>query len=244
VTVRDQIGQIVSLSRRLPSRLGFFAALYWRVASALQSQAHTFEHPEWLEELNRAFCGRYFDAVEAYWSDRPGTKAWQIAFEAANSQKLIVAQHLLLGANAHINLDLAVATAQTIKADDMTAFEKDFHKMNDVLGGLVDSTCRSLSKVWPFLAVVNRHLLREEDAVIKFSLRRAREHAWNQAQQLVLLEGGALQAAIEELDAHAENIARRVIQPDQPLHALVEIVRRGQLRSIPRAIDFILDRAR
>ncbi len=240
MTVREQIQEIVDWSHRLPSRLGFFAALYSRVAKAIEDERHTFEHPDWLEDVNRAFCARYLDAVRAFWDEQEATRAWQASFDAALHRKLMIVQHLLLGANAHINVDLAIATAQTIEAEDLPAFESDFHRMNHVLGGLVDSTCRSLSRVWPFLALVNRYFLREEDAVIKFSMSRAREHAWEQAQRLVVLEGAELEAAIADLEVRAEVLAHRIIRPDQPLQAIVQIVRRGQLRSIPRVIDSIV----
>jgi hypothetical protein len=240
MTVGEQIDEIIHWCHGLPSRVGFFAALYAHVAKAIEEQRQTFEHQVWLEDVNRAFCARYLEAVRAYRNNEPATRAWQLAFEAARERRLMVVQHLLLGANAHINLDLAIATAQTIKPENLSAFENDFHRMNSVLGGLVDGTCRSLSKVWPFLAAVNRYFLHEEDAVIKFSLTRAREHAWKQAQRLVTLEGDELQSAIDELDARAEVLARRIMRPDQPLLAIVQIVRCGQLRSIPRVIDSIV----
>jgi len=245
-TVQQEIHEVVqwALKEKPPSRVGYFAALYWTVAKAIEKERHLFQHKEWLDELNHAFYRRYADAVAAYKGHRSAPDAWEAAFDAARNGKLLIVQHVLLGANAHINVDLAAATAETLKPNQLAAFERDFHLMNQVLGEVVDQTCRSLSRVWPFLRLVNRYFLREEDAVLKFSLSRAREHAWLRAQELVKLEGDALKAAIDDLNAEAVDIAHRIVKPDQPLGFLVQILRQGELRSVPRVINFIVDRAK
>ncbi len=65
-----------------------------------------------MERLDVEFADRYLDAFYAYRDGRPLTKSWQVTFEAAENKNLLILQHLLLGMNAHINLDLGIATAK------------------------------------------------------------------------------------------------------------------------------------
>lgn len=50
----------------------------------------------------------------------------------------LILQHLLLGINAHINLDLGIAAAQTSPGDDLPDLRNDFVEINRVLVRQVD----------------------------------------------------------------------------------------------------------
>ena len=55
----------------------------------------------------------YFDAYDRRQVDQPTSASWRVAFDAATKSKYLVLQQLLVGMNAHINLDLGIAAAET-----------------------------------------------------------------------------------------------------------------------------------
>ena len=52
--------------------------------------------------------------------------------------RLSVIQHLLLGMNAHINLDLAVNVSNLSTRETIEGLKEDFYAINEVLSCLVD----------------------------------------------------------------------------------------------------------
>lgn len=100
------------------SRIGYFAALYRQVTLAVaQAIADgVFDDGARLSRLDAAFGNRYLHALHACQATPDGAAApecWRLAFAAAGAPGPVLVQHLVLGVNAHINLDLAVAAAQT-----------------------------------------------------------------------------------------------------------------------------------
>jgi hypothetical protein len=85
-----------------------------------------------LKKLDVIFANRYLEAYHAYKAGQRARKSWQISFEAKNKDLLLM-QHLLLGMNAHINLDLGIAAAQTVEStQDIKTLHNDFNKINEV----------------------------------------------------------------------------------------------------------------
>ena len=60
-----------------------------------------------------------------------------MAFEAATRWRPIILQHLLLGMNAHINLDLGIAAATVAPREALPSFQHDFDEINVILTGLI-----------------------------------------------------------------------------------------------------------
>ncbi|TFG92511.1 MAG: hypothetical protein E4H11_09350, partial [Myxococcales bacterium] len=89
-----------------------------------------------------------------------------------------------MGINAHINLDLGVAAAAAAPPGEVEALRDDFETINDVLAELVDRMQASLASVSPWTRWVDVAGLRFDEAVVTFSLRRARADAWDFATAL------------------------------------------------------------
>src|SRR5829696_9607757 len=111
----EHLDDLIAHARRAKNRLGYFAALYRNVTIKVKEGilAGSFEDAARMERLDVAFANRYLDALERYRRGEEPGKCWRTTFRAAESWHPIVLQHLLLGINAHINLDLGVAAAQT-----------------------------------------------------------------------------------------------------------------------------------
>ena len=129
--VIEIINTIISDAKADNSRHGYFATLYKQVTLQVKQgiDEGRFTEPARMDRLDTVFANRYF---EAYGKFKKGqaTRSWRVAFRHNKSQELIILQHLLLGINAHINLDLGIAVAE-LNLDDFDSFKGDFDQIND-----------------------------------------------------------------------------------------------------------------
>src|SRR5512146_355430 len=121
------------------SRAGYFAALYRRVTRSVKEGIANgrFQNGPRMEKLDVSFANRYLQAHEQFRAGRRPTSSWQVAFHGASHWYPIVVQQLLVGINAHINLDLGIAAAQTAPGDQLPGLQTDFNQINAVLADLV-----------------------------------------------------------------------------------------------------------
>src|SRR5262245_50485432 len=137
--VITQLSDIIDRSRSESSRIGYFATLYRKVAiSVMQGVLNgRFEDGARIERLNVNFANRYLEAYEIHRKGEIPTASWQVSFESAGHWRPLTLQHLLLGANAHINLDLGIAAVETSPGDQLPQLKHDFDLINKILADLV-----------------------------------------------------------------------------------------------------------
>lgn len=181
---------IITGCRQKNSRLGYFAVLYKLMTEAVAKgmREGIFEDAARMEKLDVVFANRYLQAYFDYTNGRPVTVSWKMAFDAAEQDNLVVVQHLLLGINAHINVDLGIAAADISTADNIQQLQPDFIKINDTIAGVYSFLQSRFTKIsWPaiFLSKINP---RAANSVINFSIVKAREVAW--ANALILSNAG------------------------------------------------------
>lgn len=214
-----RLDQIVLTSLAQPSRLGYFAALYNRVTMAVRDgiRAGAFDDNARMERLDVIFANRYIDAWERHRAGGTTTLAWQAAFAAATRPDLSVLQHLLLGMNAHINLDLGIACAEIAPGNAVHTLERDFLRINAVLASLmptVEAQLGELSPTFDLLTGVAQDLDQLDVRVGNFSMAAARRSAWRCA--LVLSPLGnpiARRVAIKARDTETFAFAAGLQQP-------------------------------
>lgn len=104
------LDRIIEWSKRTKSRCGYFAALYRKVTCNVRDGIASgyFDDGERMERLDVIFANRYLEAFEAYHSGQSTTQSWILAFDTTQRWSPIVLQHLMVGMNAHINLDLGL----------------------------------------------------------------------------------------------------------------------------------------
>jgi hypothetical protein len=237
-----RIDDIVAWSLARGSRVGYFASLYWHVATTLQRAAHAggFTDPARIDRLNQAFFARYLDAVDAFRAGKPTTGAWGVAFQATERDDLLIVQHLLLGANAHIDLDLAIGVAEVVPADELAAFRPDFMRMNGLLCSLIDGTCRDVTRAWPLLRWFSRVARREDDAVLGYLLRDARRRAWVKAERLAGAAPADRPGMIAAMDAETTALGSRLADRRPLAVLLARIAALGQQRDVDVVIHDLL----
>lgn len=130
-----------------------FSDLYLTITQSIQGHIQSgtfFAGNQYVARLDVVFANRYFDALRA-WAGNGGTppRAWQVLLDTPNNGEITAIQLAGAGVNAHINLDLAVATVDTGRemADvdlDTGSRKEDYTKVNDVFAEQMDILLRRL----------------------------------------------------------------------------------------------------
>ncbi|KAA5824725.1 hypothetical protein FPF71_08560 [Algibacter amylolyticus] len=184
-SVLTQLDDIINECVKTNSRLGLFAYIYRRTTTEIASEIALgrFEDNARLEILDVEFANLYLDAYNAYKTNQTISDAWKFAFINAQ-EPLTIVQHIMLGMNAHINLDLALATAKTMTGLELNDIQKDFNNVNDILFQIVNELQDRLSRVSPLMILLDWVGQNEDEKLIDFSMRKAREQSWNSANLL------------------------------------------------------------
>jgi hypothetical protein len=236
-----RLDEVIARSRRERSRLGYFALLYRNVTIKVKEgiQAGRFEDGARMERLDVCFANRYLDAYDCYRRGAGTSTCWLASFRAADSWFPIVLQHLLLGMNAHINLDLAVAAAETAPGDQIDGLRHDFDRINDILGAMIGDVQDRLARVSYYMTIVDRFGGRADEAVLNFSINRAREASWRVAVRLAKLTPVEREREIQEIDGRVALLARLIQYPGVGLRAANVLVRFSEGRDLARIYDIL-----
>ncbi len=194
-------------------RHGYFAQVYLATTKEVARglEAGEFVDGERLEELDVVFACRYLDALDAYAYGYECSSSWRCAFDADRRGDMLILQHILLGMNAHINLDLGVAAAEVAPGAAIGGIETDFNRINQLLARLVDRVEDALGSTNPLFALGDRLIGGIDEAMIKFSIEAARKHAWRSALVLAACaEGDALDRQVATFDSKVCGFARLV----------------------------------
>ena len=200
--------------------LGYFAALYAKVSARVeQAMAEgAFARPDLLQRMDVLFVTEYLRAMHQYLHGQPARQVWRCALKASERPEVSVLQHLLIALNAHVHLDLPVATGLACPGEEVQEFKQDFMFMNDLLYDLMDAVQRDLGQVfWP-IYLWNRLMGRADDRIIGIGLKGARHLAWKQAEMLAMAPTEKYRLGlVAELDQRFVGIGQRLAEPRNPL---------------------------
>lgn len=165
--------------------LGIFAYVYRRTTAQIKRaiQEKQFEDNERMELLDVAFANFYLTAYQNYENNESCSASWKIAFDSKND-KITILQHLMLGMNAHINLDLGIAAATFATGINLPELKNDFMKVNQILNDLTNEMQDRVSKVSWFMVLLDWLGKNTDELIINFSMVKAREQAWKLACRL------------------------------------------------------------
>jgi hypothetical protein len=218
---------------------GYFTIVYRAVTERVRAGivAGEFADCERMERFDVLFARRYLDA-RTRWHSGSGDvpQSWRLAFETARDRRCLVTQHLLLGINAHINLDLGVAAAAAAPAGEVEALRDDFETINEVLAELVDRMQDALATVSPWTRYVDIVGLRFDEALVTFSLRRARSDAWEFATSLSSAEPDQRRQLEAARDARVAALGARIARPGRPVRWLVSAAQRRERHDLEGVI--------
>jgi hypothetical protein len=237
--VVSRLDAAIARSRRENSRLGYFACLYRSVTVRVDQgiAAGRFQDGPRMERLDVIFANRYLAALEAYQAGRRPTRSWVAAFDAARGGSLLILQHLLLGMNAHINLDLGVAAAQTSPGREIRGLRHDFHEISRLLGEMLDGVQDKIARVSPWMGVLDRLGLRTDEDVCTFCLGGSRDLAWKWAQRFAATDRARLAREIGALDHVVAALAKPIRSPSLYLRPVLASIRMREPNEVARVLD-------
>lgn len=168
--------------------LGIFAYVYRRTTAQIKQAIleNQFGDNMRMELLDVEFANLYLTAYQQYRAGKPCSSSWMAAFNAKNDS-ITIMQHLMLGMNAHINLDLGLAAATIAPADKLPLLKTDFMKVNLILSGLVNEMQSRVSKVSRLMFLLDLAGKNTDELIVNFSMTKAREQSWNLACVLAVL---------------------------------------------------------
>lgn len=233
--------EIITQSKVNQSPLGYFATLYHKVTVKVKEgiATGTFQDGPRMEKLDVIFANRYLKAYYQYKHKEDCSECWHFAFKKSDYYWPIVLQHLLLGINAHINLDLGIAAAQVCPGDSIHDLKKDFDKINEILASLVEEVEKALSEVWPRLKTILKYTNSVDTYLINFSMQTARDGAWKYALELAPRNTEAMNLAITTRDVKVRKIAELVSNPGYIASGVFKIIRLFERGSVSEKIEIL-----
>ena len=235
------LNTIIDDARAKASRVGYFAALYRRVTQSVKDgiAAGRFQNGPLMEQLDIVFASRYLDALVQFQAGRQPSRSWAVALEATSDRLPLILQQLLVAMNAHINLDLGIATAAVAPGDQLPGIQADFDQINGVLAALVGTVEQEIGEVSPAIHLLEDLGLRTETSIINFDMQRARDLAWHTAQKLAVTPADQLTVAIELLDFGVAAFGQLLIHPPAPIPLKLAPIRIPECNDVRRIIDVL-----
>ncbi|MEO8764434.1 MAG: DUF5995 family protein [Ginsengibacter sp.] len=226
VTVEEVIAQlekIITWCEINNNCAGYFAILYHKVTCKVKDCviAGDFKDGVRMKHLLVVFASRYLDAFYLWIDSKPTTNSWKVTFDAVPKKTLLVLQHMLLAMNAHINLDLSIATTGVMRGFLLEDIHDDFNSINNVLASMVDNMEGCLTKVNPLMKLLNLNIYKYDEMLVQFSISTARDGAWAFAQALGPKTGTDYDNCIHVRDESIARLANTIAMPQGFLLKLI-----------------------
>lgn len=207
-------------------REAYFAALYRLVTMTVRDEceAGNFEDNARMQKLDVIFANRYFDAWQAYHAGEHLSLSWEVAFQACKNRRTLVLQHLLLGMNAHIGLDLGVAVAEVSGGMLSLSLRRDFDKLNDILASLTGGVQAKIGAISRYIGFLDWLAGDSDTALIKYNMTTSRDTAWQFAEQLTCSTPASCLAAIKSRDRTVARFSMAMYQPSFPVSFYVFMI--------------------
>ena len=238
--VVSALDAVVQQSSDNGSRLGYFAALYRRVTCAVRDGIANgrFQNGPLMEKLDVAFASRYLDALATFQAGGAATRSWMLAFRGCDDADLLILQQLLSGMNAHINLDLGIASAQVSPGDQLPQLKPDFDAINVVLGSLIGTVASEIAAVSPLIGDLEKIGLRSETSLVNFDMTAARDAAWFTAKRLASEPSFLHDATIAGLDLAVSIEGRAILHPPVGGEGL-KVIQQAEVKDVRRVIEVL-----
>ena len=173
-----------------------FNELYLAVTRAvmLETSEDSFEAPGFISRLDVVFADLYFAAIDDSLAGRELPRAWAPLFERRHAKGIAPLQFAIAGMNAHINHDLAlslVATSRELgfELDRDTPQHRDYTAVDAILERVQEEIKDRFTT--GVIEDVDKAFGRADDLLATWSVGRARDNAWTQAQLLDAVDGNA-----------------------------------------------------
>jgi len=236
-----ELDRIIEWSIAENNYLGIFAYVYRRTTLQIKKEINrkAFEDNARMEQFDVVFANLYLDALNNYIQEKPISRSWRLAFDA-KCDSLAVIQHLMMGMNAHINLDLGIAASEIMKDQPIEQLKHDFYFVNNILFKLTDEMQDRLNRVSVLMFVMDWLGGTRDEQFINFNLEKWRSKSWKKAQKLWTLEGEAREREIIRIDHRVMERSRTIGRPTSLLlRVALKVIRFFEKKSVGKIIDAI-----
>ena len=232
--------EIIRNYRLRGSRIAYFTVLYRTTTYMVKKycdEGGFFEDDDRMRRLDVCFANFYFDALFAdqHYEEEPPPESWKVTFEAADDPDVVLIQHLLIGMNAHISLDLGIATAIIADGDLNESLKRDFYRLNHILASLIHVIQTEIGTVSPLMKLLSLLTLRFENHIVDHCIRFARSRAWDFAERLTTAPRDKWDGLIAEHDQLVAKISRHVLSPGWLFQPALWLIQR-QEKTAPHEI--------
>ena len=219
--------------------LGYFPALYRQVTLTVKLGIASgyFANGPRMDRFDALFASRYFTAYDAWRSGGQPTKSWRVAFQGMQSGGLIILQDLLVGINAHINLDLGVVAGETFQGAALQDFHGDFDKINQILTGLLPKVEAAVDAFSPLLGLLAKIGGKDAIEVLAFSMDAARDDSWLHALLISMQPPSSWPLTVQTIDDKVAFLGRLIAQPFGLVAQAVDLIRSTESKDVPAIID-------
>ena len=165
------------------------------------------------------FANFYFRTLENDRAGRPVPEAWQIAFDAADSDGANAGQDMLLGINAHVQRDMPyVVAALGVRRPSGASRKPDHDRANDVLNSAYERIVREVGERYdPLLFTTNASWNPLDNIAGLEAVKGWREGVWRNAERLLTARSDAERSLVEAtIEGNAATWARLMAAPQAP----------------------------
>ena len=229
---------IIEENKEAKSELAYFLVLYRLVTEKVRDgiEEGFFEDGQRMEELDVTFANRYLKAYTQFKAGEQPSECWLVAFQAADRYWVTILQQLLLGINAHINLDLGIAAAEIAPGGQLCGLYTDFNRINDILSELTDGVQAEINKVSPVIGVIDWFAGKLDERIANFSIEIARIGAWDFANAYNSAKADKREALVAKRDASIAWLGRDLRNPGWFIGIFVKFVRLFETKSVDKVI--------
>ena len=217
-TVTEQMQALLSYWETRNDRRCIFLDCYFTMTTNMLSalDENRFHDREWVNHLLHRFADYYFEALAAY--ERAGENSplvWKLTLDASEREDLSALQHLLLGVNAHINYDLALALRDLLRPEwenlspaGVQRRYEDHRLVNQIIAETIDVVQDEVIEHYnPSMDLVDKLLGPMDEWMTAQVISDWRDQVWESA--LALLEADNVPAE-ERVRTHLEERSLRL----------------------------------
>lgn len=230
--------EIIEIETARNSKLAYFTVLYHKVTVQIKAAIDDkkFEDNPRMEALDVIFANRYLEAYTQFKNGETPSECWLVAFQAADWYWPIVLQHLLLGMNAHINLDLGIAAAEISPGYDIIKLKKDFDHINKILGDMIEGVQSDINKVSPIIGLLDAVAGKFDERLADWGINIARDGAWLFAENYALASATEKETLFKKRDASIAWLGRDLRKPGFIFGLFAKFVRLFETSSVKKVV--------
>ncbi|WP_336686632.1 DUF5995 family protein [Chryseobacterium bernardetii] len=239
--VLKKLDKIIIWCKENKSPAGYFACTYRiMTAQVLKGiEQKKFEDNPRMTILDIAFAQRYLEAWENYSNGKKCTNSWYIAFEATKNKDLLILQHIFLGMNAHINLDLGISAASIVPYRKINPLKKDFDNINNVISSINQKVQDSLNKICYPVQLIDQLSNGKDNAILDFAISKARDTSWTTAVIASNTPNFLRQQVINIVDYAAAKVATQILNPKIITPSLLKEFKKCESIDIVKNIEIL-----